>query len=41
MWGAAGPPRGGGASCLYEGHINLNEIWAQDKIYILVVTLLG
>jgi hypothetical protein len=32
---------GGGASCLYEGHIYLDEIWTQDKIYILVVTLLG
>jgi hypothetical protein len=26
----------GGASCLYEGHIYLNEIWMQDKTCILV-----
>jgi hypothetical protein len=44
MWDA--PPGSafgplGGASCLYEGHTILNEIWTQDKIYILVDTLLG
>jgi hypothetical protein len=39
---------GGGRSELFvledselQGHIYLNEIWAQDKIYILVCTLLG
>jgi hypothetical protein len=39
--GAADPL---GGSCLYEGHIYLfilNEMWAQNKIYILVGTLLG
>jgi hypothetical protein len=25
----------------YEGHIYFGRIWAQDKIYILVGTLLG
>jgi hypothetical protein len=36
--GAVGPR---GASCLYEGH-PLNEILAQDKIYIIFVgNLLG
>jgi hypothetical protein len=30
-----------GVSCLCEGHIYLEEIWAQGKIYILVGTLLG
>jgi hypothetical protein len=29
-----------GASCLYEGHIYLNDIWTNDEIYILVSTLL-
>jgi hypothetical protein len=37
--GAVGPL--GGACCLYEGHIYLDEIRAQLKIYILVGTLLG
>jgi hypothetical protein len=38
MRGTAGPL--GGASCLFKGH-TLNEIWAQNKIYILIGTLLG
>jgi hypothetical protein len=32
---------GGGGSCLHEGHFYLNEIWAEDKIYILVGISLG
>jgi hypothetical protein len=32
---------GGGESCLYEGILILNEIWAQDKLYILEGTFLG
>jgi hypothetical protein len=31
----------GGARFLYEGHIYLDEIWTQDKIYILKGTLFG
>jgi hypothetical protein len=30
-----------GASCLHQDVLILNEIWGQDKIYILVGTLLG
>jgi hypothetical protein len=30
-----------GRECLYEGHIHFNEMWEQDKMYILVGTLLG
>lgn len=32
---------GGGTSCLYDGHIFLNEICVQHKTYILVAALLG
>jgi hypothetical protein len=28
-------------SCLYDKHIYFEQIWAQDKIYILTGTLLG
>jgi hypothetical protein len=37
--GAVGPLRG--SSCLYEEHIFFKEIYAQDKLYILVATLLS
>jgi hypothetical protein len=30
-----------GVSCLYEGYIILNPIWAQDRTYILVSNSLG
>jgi hypothetical protein len=33
-------PRGEGTSCLYKADIILNEIWTQDKIYILLRTFL-
>jgi len=38
--GGAVGPLGGAFICMRDIFI-LNEIWAQDKIYILVGTLLG
>jgi hypothetical protein len=32
---------GGGASCMYEGHIYFEEVWAQHKTYNFIDTLLG
>jgi hypothetical protein len=41
LWGADGPLEEG-VNCLYEEHrFILNKIRTQDKIYILVGTLLG
>jgi hypothetical protein len=31
----------GGSGFLYERLFSLNKIWAQDKIYILLGTVLG
>jgi hypothetical protein len=39
-WGAVGPVGGALVVCMKNIFI-LNEIWAQDKIYILIGTLLG
>jgi hypothetical protein len=41
--GAVGPLTGGGVGgvCMRDIVLILNEIWAQDKVYILVDTLLG
>jgi hypothetical protein len=39
-WGAVGP-RGGRELFVLRDIFILKEIWAQDKIYILFVTVLG